>query len=133
MINTNNRSVFRSFLCSSQKNLKGLLASDYGTVANLSARNPTPEFSLYHQNPAFGPVQIRELTEIFVEKSLEVVLSLGFQASIYSKYIGHLAPRCLGSRKPESRWYSPHRCSLMVEQNDTRCHRPGWYALFSNL
>ena len=46
-------------------------------VAKLPTRNLTLKYSLYYQNPAFGPVQIRELTNIFVEKSLQVVLSLG--------------------------------------------------------
>ena len=112
-----------------KKNLNGPLASDYGTVANLATWNLIIEFSLYHQNPAFGPAQIRELTEIFVEKSLQVVLSLGLQVSIYLKNLSiHLAPRCVGGRNPESGCYRPHRYSLMVEQNDTRCHRPGGYA-----
>ena len=114
-----------------------LLASDYGTVANLTTWNVIDfilDYPLYQQNPAFGPSQIRELTEIFVEKSLQVDLSLGFQVSIYLvNYIRQLAPRCFGSRNPESRWYRSHRSSLMVEPNDTRCHRPSWYALFLNL
>lgn len=64
---------FLTILCSRQF-LKRLLASNYGMVFNLSTRSSIVEQSLCHQNPAFGTAQIRELTEIFVDKSLEVVL-----------------------------------------------------------
>ena len=76
-------SLSLSISCSSKKDLKRLLASNYGMVANFPTWNLILEYFLYHQNPAFGTAQIRELTEIFVEKSLQVVLSLGFQVSIY--------------------------------------------------
>lgn len=38
----------------------------------------------YHQNPAFGNAQIRELTEVFVEKSLQVmVFKENCQVNVY--------------------------------------------------
>jgi hypothetical protein len=39
----------------SKKNLKRLLASDYGTVANLPSWNLILEYSLYHPEPCLRP------------------------------------------------------------------------------
>lgn len=49
------------------------------------------------QNPAFGPAQIRELTEIFVEKSIQVSTCSRIANSNFSL---ELAPRYLAIRNP---------------------------------
>ena len=41
-------------------------------VSSKSLSDFTTSDTNVSQNPAFGPTQIRELTEIFIEKSMEV-------------------------------------------------------------
>ena len=59
-----------------QKSLTGIFSVGlwYG---QLKFRTPVLFLNIsffYHQNPAFGNAQIRELTEVFVEKSLQVMV-----------------------------------------------------------
>ena len=117
-----------SHLLLEQKYLTRLLASNYGMVAKFSHPNLTLEFSSSCQNPAFGTAQIRELTEIFIEKSLQVSMTGRFRLVFIQ--VHHLAPRYLENGKPEGRRHRTHQRSFMVEQDDTRRYWPGWYDTF---
>ena len=52
-----------------------LSAENYGNIHSFTA-SCVVLFETINQNPAFGAAQIRELTEIFVEKSIQVRMHL---------------------------------------------------------
>ncbi len=53
---------------------------------------------LLSQNPAFGQVQVRELTPIFVEKAIQVGLAASIQIREERNNVLRLASRYMGFR-----------------------------------
>ena len=82
------------------------------------------------QNPAFGPMQVRDLTEIFVKKSNEVcpVKSCGC-AAISHVRCPWVASRLLGTRDPG--WAYCSQRQRRSEQGNIGHNRTGWYVLLS--
>ena len=119
---TGNRSVYAVFTCRFVRQLSCLLfihpawpvATDLGKHPDLWSSSVNNSNARDMQNPAFGPTQIRELTEIFVQKSAEVHRDAIYTpALILSASVK--APRRLGRRHLEGRWTGAPQCARRAQ------------------